>query len=182
MNMHLREGRSHVREFVEVPGGFRRSVEDAIEGLLAVLDQLDGDPDLEDDGSAEPTLGWPNQRIPTEFTAEFTADGELEESDPPEEDDPDEDNGDDEDENSDDSNLTVPETSGGFICVANDNAEELALRERFDPRLAQRPTREALRLTGWNFSIPRFPQDAPDRPRFYLDDEIQRLTEQAESL
>ena len=50
MNMLLREGRSHAREFVEVPGGFRRSVEDAIEGLNAVLQQLDDEADFEDDG------------------------------------------------------------------------------------------------------------------------------------
>ncbi|MCM5552413.1 hypothetical protein [Pleomorphomonas sp. NRK KF1] len=54
MNMHLREGRSYAREFVEVPGGFRRTVEDAIEGLIAVLDQLDADPDLEDDSRRLP--------------------------------------------------------------------------------------------------------------------------------
>ncbi|MBS1165844.1 MAG: hypothetical protein H6R00_1869 [Proteobacteria bacterium] len=56
MNMHLREERSYAREFVEVPGGFRRTVEDAIEGLIAVLDQLDADPDLEDDGRQLPQL------------------------------------------------------------------------------------------------------------------------------
>ncbi len=60
MNMHLREGRSYAREFVEVPGGFRRTVEDAIEALICVLDQLDADPDLENGGCDEPTLGWPN--------------------------------------------------------------------------------------------------------------------------
>jgi len=49
MNTIFREGRSLTREFVEVPGGFRRTVEDAIEGLIAVLDQLDTDPDLEGD-------------------------------------------------------------------------------------------------------------------------------------
>lgn len=56
MNMHLREGRSYVREFVEVPSAFRRTVEDAIEGLIAVLDQLDADPDLEDDSRPFPLL------------------------------------------------------------------------------------------------------------------------------
>jgi hypothetical protein len=50
MNTMFRERRSFAREFVEVPGGFRRTVEDAIEGLIAVLDQLDADPDREDDG------------------------------------------------------------------------------------------------------------------------------------
>lgn len=32
----------------------RRSIEDAIERLLAMLDQMDDDPDLEDTGDAEP--------------------------------------------------------------------------------------------------------------------------------
>lgn len=56
MNMLLRERRSYAREFVEVPSGFRRTVEDAIERLIAVLDQLDADPDLEDDGRRLPSL------------------------------------------------------------------------------------------------------------------------------
>lgn len=56
MNMLLREGRSYVREFVEVPNGFRRTVEGTIEGLIAVLDQLDANPDLEDDGRRLPKL------------------------------------------------------------------------------------------------------------------------------
>lgn len=56
MNMLLREGRSYAREFVEVPKGFRRTVEDAIDGLIAVLDQLDADPDLENDCRQLPSL------------------------------------------------------------------------------------------------------------------------------
>jgi hypothetical protein len=56
MNTIFREGRSHAREFVEMPGGFRRTVEDAIEGLIAVLDQLDADADLEGDGHRLPSL------------------------------------------------------------------------------------------------------------------------------
>ena len=56
MTMHLRERRSYAREFVEIPGGFRRTVEDAIEGLIAVLDQLDADPELENDCRQLPPL------------------------------------------------------------------------------------------------------------------------------
>jgi hypothetical protein len=56
MNMHLREGRSYAREFVEVPKGFRLTLEDAIEGLIAVLDQLDADPDFEVDSRHLPSL------------------------------------------------------------------------------------------------------------------------------
>lgn len=37
----------------------RRALEDAIERALALLDKIDGDPDLEDDGSAEPWLAAP---------------------------------------------------------------------------------------------------------------------------
>jgi len=43
MTMHLRERRSHAREFIEVPPTFRHAVADAIEALIAVLDQLDQD-------------------------------------------------------------------------------------------------------------------------------------------
>lgn len=56
MNSMACEDYPFAREFVEVPGGFRRSVENAIEGLIDVLDQLDADPDLEDDGRQLPSL------------------------------------------------------------------------------------------------------------------------------
>jgi hypothetical protein len=36
----------------------RRSIEDAIERLLAMLDLMDEDPDLEPDSDDEHTLGW----------------------------------------------------------------------------------------------------------------------------
>jgi hypothetical protein len=49
MNSMVRDRYTFAREFVEVPSGFRRTVEDAIEGLIDVLDQLDADPDLEND-------------------------------------------------------------------------------------------------------------------------------------
>lgn len=32
---------------------------DAVDGLVAALDELDGDPDLEEGGDAEPSLGAP---------------------------------------------------------------------------------------------------------------------------
>jgi hypothetical protein len=42
----------------------RRLVETAIERLVALLDEIDPDPDLEDDASGEPSLGWP---VPDEW-------------------------------------------------------------------------------------------------------------------
>lgn len=34
----------------------RRGIEEAIEALIAILDLMDGDPDLEDSGDLEPSL------------------------------------------------------------------------------------------------------------------------------
>ena len=155
MNMHLREGRSHVREFVEVPGGFRRSVEEAIEGLLAVLDQLDGDPDLEDDGSAEPTLGWPQQfGIAQVIAAGRQDDGELEDGSDGEEDQTGSQSlrlwlqgsttGEDDKTNS----------SGqlghlnGFARADNDNGEVLRICEQLAPLLGFRWRRRASSITN----------------------------------
>ena len=36
----------------------RHRIESTIERLIALLDSLDADPDLEEDGSDEPWLGW----------------------------------------------------------------------------------------------------------------------------
>lgn len=36
----------------------REQLENLIEAAIAVLDELDGDHDREDDGTAEPWLGW----------------------------------------------------------------------------------------------------------------------------
>ncbi|WP_152044510.1 hypothetical protein [Aureimonas psammosilenae] len=33
-------------------------IEDEIERLISLLDVIDGDPDAEDDGAIEPSLGW----------------------------------------------------------------------------------------------------------------------------
>lgn len=49
--------------FVEFRPGMRRLIADAIESLLLLLDEIDGDPDLEEDdpaedgGDVEPSLG-----------------------------------------------------------------------------------------------------------------------------
>jgi len=37
----------------------RACIEDTLDTLFAFLDDLDGDPDLEPNGDAEPSLGWP---------------------------------------------------------------------------------------------------------------------------
>ena len=39
---------------------FRRTIEAEIERLIALLDGIDGEPDLEENGDCEPSLGWPN--------------------------------------------------------------------------------------------------------------------------
>ncbi len=48
MNMHLRERPSHVRTFEMIETqALRRRMEAAIETMIAALDELDGEPDLE---------------------------------------------------------------------------------------------------------------------------------------
>jgi hypothetical protein len=44
---------SHPRTFIEFRPGMRRLIEDAIESLILLLDEIDGDPDGEDEGQAE---------------------------------------------------------------------------------------------------------------------------------
>lgn len=39
----------------------REQLEDLIEDAIALLDRLDGEADREDDGTAEPWLGWTRQ-------------------------------------------------------------------------------------------------------------------------
>ena len=52
------------RSLRAMPPSARKLVEEAIELLLLACDEMDGDPDLEDDGTAEPSedaepsLGW----------------------------------------------------------------------------------------------------------------------------
>ena len=125
MNMLLRERRSYVREFVEVPNLFRRMLADTIEQLITVLDQLDVDPDLEsecedegaqcdDEGEVEPDadLGWPEAGANVIPHAGFFGDGEED--------------------------LAAPETSGGLISMGSGH-DALTVRERMDRRLARRP-------------------------------------------
>lgn len=52
----------------------RESVEACIEQLIALLDLLDGDPDLEDGGDAEPSIGTVGQYIGGEFVYDLEDD------------------------------------------------------------------------------------------------------------
>ncbi|WP_296709013.1 hypothetical protein [Rhodoblastus sp.] len=58
---------SEPRTFIEFRPGMRRLIEDAIESLILLLDEIDGDDDLEDgsddeDGAdCEPALGAPER-------------------------------------------------------------------------------------------------------------------------
>ena len=74
--MHMeRERRTYVQS--------REAVESRIEELIALLDELDDDPDLEDGGDAEPdedgeaTLGWLNTGSQLHLHADYQ-DGEAE--------------------------------------------------------------------------------------------------------
>lgn len=40
---------------------FRRTIGAEIDRLIAILDDIEGDCDLEDGGDAEPSLGWPER-------------------------------------------------------------------------------------------------------------------------
>ena len=56
---------NHFREpdtFVQFTPETRKRIEMAIEGLVGLLDQCDGDPNLEDDGTGEPLLATVQQQ------------------------------------------------------------------------------------------------------------------------
>lgn len=50
------QAQAEFREAIEVAA---QAAMDTAERLIAILDQMDGDPDAEDDGTAEPTLASP---------------------------------------------------------------------------------------------------------------------------
>lgn len=59
MGTHAGERERYVREFVMVEQArLRARMEAAIEAMLAMLDELEGDVDLEPDNDDEPSLGW----------------------------------------------------------------------------------------------------------------------------
>ncbi|WP_197434650.1 hypothetical protein [Agrobacterium vitis] len=57
MGYHFREQESFVR-IVELTPRLRRQIEQAIEHLVFILDQFDGDENMEDGGDNEASLGW----------------------------------------------------------------------------------------------------------------------------
>lgn len=78
----------------------RRHIEGEIERLIAMLDLLDTDPDLEPDNDNEPWLGWPEGiGVPKECSA--SGDDREVEDENDEESDPCEFNGDEQDYNGD---------------------------------------------------------------------------------
>jgi hypothetical protein len=48
-------------EFLAVTPGMRKRLEATVESLIALLDEIAGDPDLEEAGDEEPSLGWPER-------------------------------------------------------------------------------------------------------------------------
>lgn len=52
MNTHVRDGRSHVRHFIEITPELRGLLEAIAAAAIDALDQIDGDAD------SEPSLGW----------------------------------------------------------------------------------------------------------------------------
>ena len=66
MGYHFREQESFVR-IVELTPALRKRIEATIEHLLSILDQFDGDENLEDEAGGEPWLGWPEGRHPDMF-------------------------------------------------------------------------------------------------------------------
>ncbi|AXS39703.1 hypothetical protein [Breoghania sp. L-A4] len=65
MDTHFRERQSFAPLWLTVEPQMRKRIEAAIDGLVALLDQIDGDPDLEDGGDFEPTVSRP------EYTGHF---------------------------------------------------------------------------------------------------------------
>lgn len=191
------------RQFIEITPALRRALEALVEAGIAALDEIDAptedleeDDEPEDDGADEPTLGWPEDPVsqivncPHPRRRHEERDGELEPSlgwtskeassraytrfpDEAEEDDPPEDDNTDEPEESD-ANLTAPDTASGFRRAFRDDADELRVRERMDPRLARRPTSQP--PGAWcGPASPVFPHEPADRPPFNQAAEKRRL-------
>lgn len=57
MNLHMVTGSVPVFN----PHRFRQWLGDEIDRMIGMLDALDGDPDFEETGDDEPSLGWPEQ-------------------------------------------------------------------------------------------------------------------------
>lgn len=59
MGIHFRERARCVPVWLTIEPATRRRIEAAIENLVALLDQIDGDCDYEETGDGEPYLSWP---------------------------------------------------------------------------------------------------------------------------
>lgn len=79
---------------VELSPDLRKRIQAVVEGLIAILDEYDGEPDVEDGGDDEPSLGW-SETSPgavfadcgdeREIDADFEQDaGDMPENDPSE--------------------------------------------------------------------------------------------------
>lgn len=169
MNSMVRERDTHVsRLFIEVTPGIRRALELLAEASITLLDEIDApvdeheaDPDFEyfaeddedghdeEDEADEPDLGW-------------TIDGRVTHG-------------------GDDDDIVAPETSSGLIKfefgLGGDRAAHCSL---FDPRLDRRgaSNRTTFENEFGRFSrgkIPAWPQDLPNRPVFFIEEELRRL-------
>lgn len=164
MNSMVRERGSHVsRLFIEVTPGIRRALELLAEASITLLDEIDApvdeleaDPDFEltreddeDGGDDEDS----HDAEPEEEDRDlgWTVEGQI--------------GGDDSDED-----FVSPETSGGFPHGA-EVPHRLRVNQKalFDPRISLRGSRG-------RFVIPPFPNESVGRARFYIDEEIRRLS------
>lgn len=59
MGIHFHEPDDYI-QILEITPATRRSIENAIERLIALLDTLDPDADFESDADGEPSIGWPD--------------------------------------------------------------------------------------------------------------------------
>ncbi len=122
MGTHVRERETHIREFVMVERqALRQRMEAAIESLLALLDELEGDADLESANDDEPSLGWeggqPSRHFfvaPWDDSIRRYDDTDLEQ-----------DAGDEPEGRDTDREYTAPERAGaGFVYAGHDDAED----------------------------------------------------------
>lgn len=148
----------------------------------------DGDPDGEDDGTAEEggdehepqlgasaeinqVLGWVNHATSRTDGCEEVCEDEAAQAE------------DHEDEL--EGNITTPDTSGGFIIASQLpqlSKGAVALRELFDPRLAARPAPNSRQRAGDFYPHPNFPHEPADREPFdpwRSDEEVEAFLRRA---
>ena len=57
--IEMNDAATNTRERITLPPHTRKHIEDAIEALIALLDYVDGDPDIEDDEGEPPEVAKP---------------------------------------------------------------------------------------------------------------------------